>query len=56
MMIRSPALGNILEAFGQLSEELNATYDTVKRLAILKQMRLLIGDVDKIIRSEMRDK
>ena len=55
MTIRSTAFNNILEDLGQLSEEFKATNDSVKRLAILKQMRLLIADVDKIIESEMGD-
>ena len=54
-MIKTTAFYNILGDLGQLSEELNVTNDNVKRLAILKQMRLLIADVDEIIGSEMGD-
>lgn len=54
-MINPTAFYDILGRLGELSEDLNATNDHMKRLAILKQMRLLIADVDKIIESEMGD-
>jgi hypothetical protein len=53
MVIESPPLQNILQTLSQLSEELRQSDDPPKRLAVLRQMRMLLGDADKIVDSEM---
>ena len=53
MVIESPALKNILQTLTDLSEELRNSHDPAKRMALLRQMRMLLGDANKIIASEM---
>ena len=53
MVIESPALQNLVQSLGDLSEELRNSHDPAKRMALLRQMRMLLGDANKIIASEM---
>jgi hypothetical protein len=53
MVIESPALQNLVQSLGDLSEELRNSHDRAKRMALLRQMRMLLGDANKIIASEM---
>jgi hypothetical protein len=51
----SPALHKMFEDLNRLSERLRNCRDPEVRVELLKQMRLLLGDADKIIDSEMGD-
>jgi len=47
------ALQNIFQSLGQFSEQLRHAHEPQTRLELLKQMRMLLGDADKIIEDEM---
>ena len=47
------ALQNIFQNLGQLSEQVRHAREPQTRLDLLKQMRTLLGDADKIIGDEM---
>ena len=53
MVTENPALQNILQVLTQLSEQLSHAHKPQTRLELLKQMRMLLADADKIIGSEM---
>jgi hypothetical protein len=53
MKTQSPPLQSILQVLHQLSERLHGSSDPKERLELLREMRLLLGDADKIIGSEM---
>jgi hypothetical protein len=53
MITESPGLQNILQSLADLSGELCNSHDYVKRMALLRQMRMLLADADKILASEM---
>ena len=47
------ALPAIADSLDQLSKKLSKTNDPATRGELLKRMRSLIGDVDKVIQNEM---
>lgn len=53
MKTQSPPLQSILQVLHQLSERLHGTNGPQDRVKLLREMRLLLGDADKIIGSEM---
>jgi hypothetical protein len=53
MKTESPLLQSLLQVLHQLSERLHEASDPNERLELLREMRLLLGDADKIIGSEM---
>jgi hypothetical protein len=53
MVTENPALENILQALSQLFQQLEHAHKPQTRLELLKQMRMLLADADKIIGSEM---
>lgn len=53
--IESPALHGIFQSLNQLSNQLRECRDPQMRVELLREMRMLLGDADKIITSEMGD-
>jgi hypothetical protein len=51
----SPALHKIFQDLNRLSKRLKECHDPNLRLHLLKEMRLFLGDADKIIDNEMGD-
>ena len=56
MVTENLALQPILQALSQLAEQLRHAREPHMRLELLKQMRMLLGDADKIIGSEMGER
>jgi len=54
-MTESPALHFIFQSLSQLTQQMHECTDPTKRQALLRQVRLLLSDADKIIGSEMGD-
>jgi hypothetical protein len=52
MAIEPLALHNIFRVLAQLSEQLKANRDPQTRLELMKQMRMLLADADKIVSGE----
>jgi hypothetical protein len=53
--IERSALQSILHEVYRLSEKVHRTSEPRQRVELLKQIRMLLGDADKIISSEMGD-
>ena len=53
MKTQSPPLQSILQVLHELSKRLHQTKDPEVRHELLREMRLLLGDTDKIVRNEM---
>jgi hypothetical protein len=53
MVTENPALQNILQALSRLFQQLEHAHKPQTRLELLKQMRMLLADADKIIGSEL---